>query len=83
MTAPMRVGDPVVVEVGLAERSYSIVIGRGQLITLGQRIATLRPRAKAVIVSDETVGRYHLAAAEAARKPADRLQGHAARHAHV
>jgi 3-dehydroquinate synthase len=66
MTAPMRVGDPVVVEVGLAERSYSIVIGRGQLITLGQRIAALRPRAKAVIVSDETVARYHLAAAEAA-----------------
>jgi 3-dehydroquinate synthase len=66
MTAPMRVGDPVVVEVGLAERSYSIAIGRGQLITLGQRIAALRPRAKAVIVSDETVARYHLAAAEAA-----------------
>jgi 3-dehydroquinate synthase len=66
VTAPMRVGDPVVVEVGLAERSYSIVIGRGQLITLGQRIAALRPRAKAVIVSDETVARYHLAAAEAA-----------------
>jgi 3-dehydroquinate synthase len=66
MTAPVRVSDPIVVDVALAERSYSIVIGRGQLISLGQRIAALRPRAKAAIVSDETVVRYHLAATEAA-----------------
>src|SRR6516165_7769250 len=67
MTAPMRVGDPTIVDVALSGRSYSIVIGRGQLITLGQRIAALRPRAKAGIISDETVVRYHhLAATEAA-----------------
>jgi 3-dehydroquinate synthase len=66
MTAPVRVSDPIVVDVALAERSYSIVIGRGQLISLGQRIAALRPRAKAAIVSDETVVRHHLAATEAA-----------------
>src|SRR3984893_14451960 len=66
MTAPVRVRDPIVVDVALAERSYSIVIGRGQLISLGQRIAALRPRAKAAIVSDETVVRYHIAATEAA-----------------
>ena len=66
MTAPMRVGDPAVVDVALSGRGYSIVIGRGQLITLGQRIAALRPRAKVGIVSDETVVRYHLAATEAA-----------------
>jgi 3-dehydroquinate synthase len=62
----MRVGDPAVVDVALSGRGYSIVIGRGQLITLGQRIAALRPRAKVGIVSDETVVRYHLAATEAA-----------------
>jgi 3-dehydroquinate synthase len=66
MTAPMRVGDPAVVDVALSGRGYSIVIGRGQLITLGQRIAALRPRAKVGIVSDEIVVRYHLAATEAA-----------------
>src|SRR5713101_2556382 len=66
MTAPVRVSDPIVVDVALGARSYSIVIGRGQLITLGQRIAALRPRAKAAIISDETVVRYHLAATEAA-----------------
>jgi 3-dehydroquinate synthase len=66
MTAPVRVSDPIVVNVALGERSYSIVIGRGQLISLGQRIAELRPRARAAIISDETVVRYHLAATEAA-----------------
>src|SRR5713226_8030001 len=66
MTAPVRVCDPIVVNVALGERSYPIVIGRGQLISLGQRIAALRPRAKAAIISDETVVRHHLAATQAA-----------------
>jgi 3-dehydroquinate synthase len=66
MTAPVRVSDPIVVNVALGERSYSVVIGRGQLISLGQRIAAMRPLAKAAIISDETVVRYHLAATEAA-----------------
>jgi 3-dehydroquinate synthase len=66
MTAPLRTGDPIVVEVALGERSYDIVIGRGQLAALGAKIAALRPGAKAAIVSDETVARHHLAAAEAA-----------------
>ena len=42
MTAPVRIGEPIVVDVALAARGYSIVIGRGQLLTLGQRIAALR-----------------------------------------
>jgi len=66
MTAPLRTGDPIVVEVALGERSYDIVIGRGQLAALGAKIAALRPGAKVAIVSDETVARHHLAAAEAA-----------------
>jgi 3-dehydroquinate synthase len=66
MTAPVRVSDPIAVDVALGQRSYSIVIGRGQLISLGQRIAALRPGARAAIVSDETVVRYHLEATESA-----------------
>jgi len=71
MTAPLRssdpvqVCDPVQVKVALGERSYDIFIGRGLLASLGQRIATLRPGAKVAVVSDETVARHHLAAAEA------------------
>jgi len=66
MTAPVRVSDPVLIDVGLSGRSYSIVIGRGQLASLGQRIAALRPRAKVAIVTDETVAKHHLAATESA-----------------
>ncbi len=39
MTAPLRAGDPILVNVALAERSYKIVIGRGQLTSLGRRLA--------------------------------------------
>ena len=55
MTAPLRGSDPIVVDVALGERSYDIVIGRGQLASLGARIAKLRPGAKVAIVSDENV----------------------------
>ncbi len=58
--------EPVVVDVALGARSYDIVIGRGQLATLGERIATLRPGAKVAIVSDENVAKHHLDAAVAA-----------------
>ena len=30
MTAPLRASDPIVVNVALGERSYDILIGRGQ-----------------------------------------------------
>ncbi len=66
MTAPARINEPLVIQVGLADRSYEIVIGRGQLHSLGQRIAALRPGAKAAIVSDETVIRHYLDAAQSA-----------------
>ncbi len=65
MTAPLRPGDPISVPVDLDQRSYEIVIGRGQLSTLGQRIAALRPGCKVAIVSDETVAKHYLAAAAA------------------
>jgi 3-dehydroquinate synthase len=66
MTAPLRSKDPITVNVALGERSYEIGIGRGQLATLGERIAKLRPGCKAAIVTDANVARHHLAAAEAA-----------------
>jgi 3-dehydroquinate synthase len=66
MTAPLRIPEPIMVEVALGARSYEIVIGRATLPSLGQRMAALRPRAKAAIVTDATVATHHLAAAEKA-----------------
>jgi len=65
MTAPLR-ADPSTVKVALGARSYDIVIGRGVLASLGARMRALRPGANAAIVTDETVARHHLAAAESA-----------------
>jgi 3-dehydroquinate synthase len=66
MTAPLRAAEATAVRVDLGERSYDIAIGRGLLAALGARVAALRPGAAAAIVTDETVARHHLAAAEAA-----------------
>ena len=65
MTAPLRSGDPITVEVALAGRAYDIVIGRGLLAGLGGRVAALRPGARVAIVTDEVVAKQHLVAAEA------------------
>ena len=62
MTAPLRSGDPITVNVALGTRAYDIVIGRGLLASLGERIARLRPGCKVAIVTDETVARHHLPA---------------------
>jgi 3-dehydroquinate synthase len=70
MTALLRKSEPIVVPVALGARAYDIVIGRGILASLGERINTLRPHARVVIVTDETVAARHLAAAEAALKAA-------------
>ncbi|HZQ12919.1 MAG TPA: 3-dehydroquinate synthase [Pseudolabrys sp.] len=73
MTAPLRQGgsgDPVTVRVALDARAYDIVIGRGLLASLGARIKALRPGARVALVTDATVARHHLAAAEAALKSA-------------
>src|SRR6185503_10211252 len=66
MTAPLRPGEPITVNVALGDRAYDIVIGRGVLASLGQQIAKLKPGAKAAIVTDETIARLHLKAARAA-----------------
>ncbi len=66
MTAPLRPGDPTIVNVALGDRAYDIVIGRGLLASLGARAAALKPGAKAAVVTDQNVARLHLDAAEAA-----------------
>src|SRR5579864_7229319 len=76
MTAPLRSGDPAIVNVALGERAYDIVIGRGQMASLGARVAALRPGAKAAIVTDHTVARLHLEAADAALTTAGLSTGH-------
>ena len=65
MTAPVRSGDPIIVNVPLGEREYDIAIGRGLIASLGERIAKLRPGAAVAIVSDETVAARYLPQAEA------------------
>jgi 3-dehydroquinate synthase len=68
MTAPLRQAEPTVVGVALGARAYDIAIGRGLLAGLGERITALRPGARIAIVTDETVAKLHLGAAEAALK---------------
>ena len=70
MTAPLGQNKPIVVPVALGALAYDIVIGRGLLASLGERIKNLRPDARVAIVTDETVAAHHLAAAEAALKAA-------------
>ena len=74
MTALLRQAgspaEPIVVPVALGTRAYDIVIGRGLIASLGERIAALRPGAKVAVVTDATVAKRHLAATEAALKSA-------------
>src|SRR4051812_6867775 len=65
MTAPLRASEPTLVNVGLGNRAYDIVIGRGVVASLAARIAALKPGARLAIVTDENVARAHLGAIEA------------------
>ena len=70
MTALLRQSEPIVVPVALGVRAYDIIIGRGLLASLGERIKTLRPGARVAIVTEETVAAHHLAATETALEAA-------------
>ena len=70
MTAPLRQVEPIKVPVALGTRAYDIVIGRGLVASLGERINALRPGARVAIVTDETVAQLHAGAVEAALKSA-------------
>jgi 3-dehydroquinate synthase len=65
MTAPLKHSDPITVDVALGERAYDIVIGRGVLASLGERIARLRPGVRTAVVTDRTVAAHWLAPTEA------------------
>lgn len=65
MTAPLKHSDPVNVDVALGDRAYDIVIGRGVLASLGERVARLRPGVRTAIVTDRTVAKYWLEPTEA------------------
>ncbi|MDE5442811.1 3-dehydroquinate synthase [Bradyrhizobium sp. CSA207] len=70
MTAPLKHSDPVVVNVALGDRAYDIVIGRGALASLGERVAALRPGVRTAVVTDRTVAKHWLEPAEASLKAA-------------
>jgi 3-dehydroquinate synthase len=65
MTAPLKQSDPVNVDVALGDRAYDIVIGRGVLSSLGERVAALRPGVRTAVVTDRTVAKYWLEPTEA------------------
>lgn len=65
MTAPLKHSDPVNVEVALENRAYDIVIGRGVMASLGERVARLRPGVRTAIVTDRNVAKHWLEPAEA------------------
>jgi 3-dehydroquinate synthase len=65
MTAPPRHSGPVNVDVALGDRAYDIVIGRGVLASLGERVAALRPGVRTAVVTDRTVAKYWLEPTEA------------------
>jgi 3-dehydroquinate synthase len=60
MTAPLKNSGPITVNVALGDRSYDILIGRDILQSLGERVAALRPGARAAIVTDEYVATHWL-----------------------
>jgi 3-dehydroquinate synthase len=65
MTAPLKHSDSITVDVALGDRAYDIIIGRGVLASLGQRVAALRPGVRTAVVTDRTVAKHWLAATEA------------------
>jgi len=65
MTAPVKHPGATVVDVALGERTYDIVIGRNVLPSLGERIAAVRPGARAVVITDRNVARHWLQPTEA------------------
>jgi 3-dehydroquinate synthase len=65
MTAPLRSGEPLTVNVALGDRAYDIVIGRGVLSSFGKRLAALRPNVRVAIVTDTNVAKLYLETVEA------------------
>ena len=66
MTAPVLAADSSIVHVPLGPRGYDVIIGRGALADLGERISALKPGAAVAIATDSTVAEHHLANVESA-----------------
>ncbi|RVA35934.1 3-dehydroquinate synthase, partial [Mesorhizobium sp. M7D.F.Ca.US.004.03.1.1] len=56
----MSVDAPVVVEVGLGDRTYDILIGSGLLSRAGAEISRRLPGTRAAVVTDANVAAVHL-----------------------
>ncbi len=76
MTAPLKHGDPITVDVELGDRAYEIVIGRDVLASLGKRIAALRPGARTAVITDRNVAQHWLARTEASLAEAGIASSH-------
>jgi 3-dehydroquinate synthase len=63
-TSSARETPSTIVNVGLGERAYDIVIGRGVLRSLGERVSALRPGVRTAIVTDRSVAKHWLEAVE-------------------
>ncbi|RUY79580.1 3-dehydroquinate synthase, partial [Mesorhizobium sp. M7A.F.Ca.CA.003.01.2.1] len=61
----MSIEAPVVVEVGLGDRTYDILIGSGLLARAGAEIARRLPGTRAAVVTDANVAAAHLGALKA------------------
>lgn len=61
----MSIEAPVVVEVGLGDRTYDILIGSGLLARAGAEISGRLPGTRAAVVTDANVAAAHLAALQA------------------
>src|SRR6185312_10426928 len=71
MKAPSEKSPVTTVRVELGARAYDIAIGGGLLDQIGARIAKLKPKAKAAIVSDENVAKLYLDRCEQSLKAAN------------
>ncbi|MGX7875185.1 3-dehydroquinate synthase [Mesorhizobium sp. ORM6] len=56
----MSADQPVIVEVGLGDRAYDILIGPGLLSRAGEEISRRLPGTRAAVVTDENVAAAHL-----------------------
>ncbi|TIT32093.1 MAG: 3-dehydroquinate synthase, partial [Mesorhizobium sp.] len=56
----MSADQPVIVEVGLGDRAYDILIGAGLLSRAGAEISRRLPGTRAAVVTDENVAAAHL-----------------------
>ncbi|KRB29053.1 3-dehydroquinate synthase [Mesorhizobium sp. Root695] len=61
----MSVDAPVVVEVGLGDRTYDILIGSGLLSRAGAEISRRLPGTRAAVITDANVAAAHLCALQA------------------